>query len=348
MSHIFVSYSHKDTEYAHKLAQKLQSEGFDVWIDVRLDYGSQWPLEIQKQLDNCDAFILIMSPRSFASDWVQSELSRAKRKGKPIFPLLLEGDETWLSVESLQYSDVRGEILPDEKFYSALEAVVSRGPQTGQAPSAAPQKPAKPKAFSAPKIKTEIITAIIGGLATILAAVISVMWMNQSKDPVIIVPTTVSQATPQIASPLPQIIPTDTLEVVKAVPKPTSTPGPSISDFQACPSACNGQNSTNNFAAGITKIYFQFNYENFKSSIPYTRIWSMNGKEWIRYTCAWDGPASGTEPLKLTEPKGLASGTWEIKIIVDNEVLLEEEIVVVGNWDYWDPGGLINACHGTN
>ena len=93
MGHIFVSYSHKDTTYAHGLADHLRNMGFDIWMDERLDYGSQWPLEIQKQLDACDAFILIMTPRSFASDWVQSELQRAKRKLKPIFPLLLEGDE---------------------------------------------------------------------------------------------------------------------------------------------------------------------------------------------------------------------------------------------------------------
>jgi hypothetical protein len=108
MSHIFISYSHKDTGYAHQFAKALQQDGFDVWIDSRLDYGSQWPQEVQKQLDACAAFIVIMTPRSFASEWVQSELQRAKRKSKPIFPLLLEGDEPWLSIESTQFYDVRG------------------------------------------------------------------------------------------------------------------------------------------------------------------------------------------------------------------------------------------------
>lgn len=128
MAHIFISYSHKDTDYAHALAENLQSMGFDVWIDERLDYGSQWPQELQKQLDTCSAFILIMSPRSYTSEWVQSELQRAKRKLKPIFPLLLEGDEPWLSVESTQYYDVRGEVYPDSKFYTALKNVMTATP----------------------------------------------------------------------------------------------------------------------------------------------------------------------------------------------------------------------------
>jgi hypothetical protein len=125
MGHIFISYCHKDTDYAHKLANNLQNIGFEVWIDARLDYGSQWPQEIQKQMDACDAFIIIMTPRSFASEWVQSELQRAKRKLKPIFPLLLDGDEPWLSIESTQFYDVRGGIFPDTRFYSAIKHFVS-------------------------------------------------------------------------------------------------------------------------------------------------------------------------------------------------------------------------------
>lgn len=128
MGHIFISYSHDDTDYAHKLAENLQSMGFEAWIDERLDYGSQWPQELQKQLDSCSAFIVIMSPRSYASEWVQSELQRAKRKLKPIFPMLLEGDEPWLSVESTQYYDVRGEVIPDSEFYSDLKTVMSPDP----------------------------------------------------------------------------------------------------------------------------------------------------------------------------------------------------------------------------
>jgi hypothetical protein len=69
-----------------------------------------------------------MSPRSFVSEWVQSELQRAKRKAKPIFPLLLEGDEPWLSVESTQYYDVRNGQLPDDEFYADLKRAASPQP----------------------------------------------------------------------------------------------------------------------------------------------------------------------------------------------------------------------------
>ena len=63
MGHIFISYSHNDKDYVEKLEKKLIDEGFDVWVDHRIDYGSQWPKEIQKALDACDAFVVVVSER---------------------------------------------------------------------------------------------------------------------------------------------------------------------------------------------------------------------------------------------------------------------------------------------
>lgn len=201
MGHIFISFSHKDTEYAHALAGSLQSMSFTVWIDTRLDYGSQWPHEIQKQLDSCDAFILIMTPDSFASEWVQSELQRAKRKAKPVFPLLLEGDESWLSVESTQYYDVRSRKLPDDEFYADLKRAVS-AKQTAQTISQiqGSAKKTEPVKNIQPRIKAIGIFAALGGLIVVLSVcvVIGILLFqgvadNRSPSPV---PTGLENNTP--------------------------------------------------------------------------------------------------------------------------------------------------------
>ncbi len=179
MGHIFISYSHTDAEYAHALADSLHGMGLEVWIDARLDYGSQWPLEIQKQLDSCDAFILIMSPRSFASDWVQSELQRAKRKLKPIFPVLLEGDEPWLSVESTQFYDVRNGGFPDNKFYSALKRVVSVSQEAktfNNMPK--PTSNTAPVRRSQPKTNMGIILAVAGGAVLVSLVCLTVLFIK--------------------------------------------------------------------------------------------------------------------------------------------------------------------------
>lgn len=125
MSHIFISYSHKDNKYVEKLEKKLIEAGFNIWIDHRIDYCAQWPKEIQKQLDTCDAFIVVVTENAFESEWVQHEVAMAKRKKKPFFPLLLQGDP-WLSVEATQYVSVSDYSLPPEKFYKRLEGVTLR------------------------------------------------------------------------------------------------------------------------------------------------------------------------------------------------------------------------------
>ncbi len=119
VGHVFVSYSHKDSEYTHKLAEEMEKHHIPVWIDDRIDYGTRWPQVIQEKIDTCKAFILIMSDNARASDWVNNELTYAMGKGKKVYPLLLKGD-VWLAVASIQYVNVRNRKLPDESFYRTL------------------------------------------------------------------------------------------------------------------------------------------------------------------------------------------------------------------------------------
>jgi CheY-like chemotaxis protein len=117
--HVFISYSHRDSDFTHKLAEEIERHNIPVWIDDRIDYGTRWPHVIQEKIDSCKAVVLIMSDNSRASDWVNNELTYALGKGKKIYPLLLKGD-IWLSVASIQYVNVRNRKLPEESFYKTL------------------------------------------------------------------------------------------------------------------------------------------------------------------------------------------------------------------------------------
>lgn len=125
MSRVFISYSHQDSDYAHRLRDALKQRGFDVWIDDQIDYGTRWTQVIQDHLDACAALVLIMTPRSLASGWVQNELARAQDKDKPIFPLRLEGD-IWFAVQAIMCADVRDGQLPNERFYQSISEAVSQ------------------------------------------------------------------------------------------------------------------------------------------------------------------------------------------------------------------------------
>lgn len=74
MGHVFISCSKKDLAYAVKLSKKLQREGFDPWLDVeRLKAGTPWQERLYTGVEDCDAYVLIMSPSSRKSKWVETE-----------------------------------------------------------------------------------------------------------------------------------------------------------------------------------------------------------------------------------------------------------------------------------
>jgi serine/threonine protein kinase len=121
--HLFVSYSRRDKDYAAQLTDHLAENGFTVWIDSQIEYGDTWFAEIEEAIKTCEAFILLMTPEAYKSEWVQKEILLAKRDKKPIFPLLLEGSEFGIVID-LQFADVRDGTMPDANFHRRLRRAV--------------------------------------------------------------------------------------------------------------------------------------------------------------------------------------------------------------------------------
>jgi hypothetical protein len=133
-------------------------------------------------------------------------------------------------------------------------------------------------------------------------------------------------------------------EIIPPTEIPTEEPRPTTFNFKTCPQPCSSSGPAYSFPGGIQKIYVEWEYSNFTRGAGYVRSWSMDGQEWIRYECDWPGPESGTEQIELKEPGGLHSGTWEVSVSLDDVIVLQEEVLVEGNWDYWVPAGTIPRC----
>lgn len=218
MSHIFISYSHKDEGYVHKLQAALQDEGFDAWIDDRIDYGDQWLKVIQKHLDECDAFVIVMSQNSFESEMVQNEVTRAREKQKTIFPLLLDGDN-WLIVQAKQFVDVRDGSLPTGKFYRRLEEVTPRAkgmakPGADKMPTPGDIKTAKQVSSEKRKANTRIFGIMTGVVVTIVAGLLASPLGGKWLAPAALPTATSAPARRTVASSQavkPNPVPTETL-----------------------------------------------------------------------------------------------------------------------------------------
>jgi TIR domain len=125
--HVFISYSRRDRQYARKLAQELRERGYSVWLDDRIDAGASWHLELEESIENCAVFVVIVTPDSRKSDWVSRELVHATNEKKKVIPLLLAGDDLPFLLNTLQFVDVRGGVLPPSSFYDMLaERIPSR------------------------------------------------------------------------------------------------------------------------------------------------------------------------------------------------------------------------------
>ncbi len=107
MSHIFISYSKSNIDFARYLRALLEAEGFSVWIDeARLSASTRWWKTIEENVVGCSAFVIVMSPDAVDSDWVEREILLAEREKRPIFPVLLAG-EPWSRLANIQFEDMR-------------------------------------------------------------------------------------------------------------------------------------------------------------------------------------------------------------------------------------------------
>ena len=89
--HIFISYSRQNSAIVYPLADKLAQSGFNVWIDRQdIRPGRPWRGEIVRGIEKADAFILLLSSHSAASDNVRKELDLASDAGILVLPVILQ------------------------------------------------------------------------------------------------------------------------------------------------------------------------------------------------------------------------------------------------------------------
>ncbi|MEO6232729.1 MAG: toll/interleukin-1 receptor domain-containing protein [Ferruginibacter sp.] len=104
---IFFSYSRIDgAQFAFRLATDLKEEQFDVWIDQEdIRAGSEWDLEIEKALENCDFLLFIETASSVKSENVLDEVYYALEQRKKVIPLIVVDSKTPYRLQRLQHID---------------------------------------------------------------------------------------------------------------------------------------------------------------------------------------------------------------------------------------------------
>lgn len=106
--HIFISHSSKDNAFVAQLASDLHAQGLKTWVDNdAIADGDRWIQNIQTGIEDCAAFIVVMSDVARKSEWVERETVMAMRLRKPVFIALIEPILLPLHLITRQYSDFR-------------------------------------------------------------------------------------------------------------------------------------------------------------------------------------------------------------------------------------------------
>jgi hypothetical protein len=155
MQKIFISYSRKDTDFVRKLAGDFEKAGYDVWWDITdLRGGDDWVRQIPTAIETSQFIVVVLSPNSIASEWVEKEYTQALSLRKKIIPIMLTPCNVPFSLNTINYVNFAvGEY--EHNFKSILSALG----YTGEPPTVTPFKNTK---LSLPTWSRYAIPAFIG------------------------------------------------------------------------------------------------------------------------------------------------------------------------------------------
>src|ERR1700690_496849 len=127
MGQIFISYSRRDTQTVDRIAASMKDAGLDFWIDREdIKAGNTWRVQIVQAIDTCDAFVLMLSPNSAASDNVRKEIDLGQDSGRKMFVMMLEPTnlpaEIRYQLAGLQFIDLN--MVGYDKSVSQLTALL--------------------------------------------------------------------------------------------------------------------------------------------------------------------------------------------------------------------------------
>jgi len=94
MSHIFISYSRKNKEFAQHIVTALLENNLDIWVDWKsIPKGEDWELEIYRGIESASAFLFLISESSVSSKMCNKEIEHAVNNGKRIIPIFIANVE---------------------------------------------------------------------------------------------------------------------------------------------------------------------------------------------------------------------------------------------------------------
>ncbi len=106
---IFLSYGREELGFVDDLVGKLETEGYDVWLDYReLIPGQSWKEQLEKGKNESDTILLVISKKSVNSQWVKKEWEHFLDSNKRVILLIFDAEDIDEKLEQYEWVDFRG------------------------------------------------------------------------------------------------------------------------------------------------------------------------------------------------------------------------------------------------
>ncbi|HEX8842725.1 MAG TPA: TIR domain-containing protein [Sphingomicrobium sp.] len=105
MAKVFLSYAREDVETAKPLAECIGRAGHQVWWDRQIQGGSRFASEIDRELKDAEAVVVLWTKAALDSAWVQDEAAEGRDTGR-LVPASLDGSRPPLGFRQFHTVDL--------------------------------------------------------------------------------------------------------------------------------------------------------------------------------------------------------------------------------------------------
>jgi small GTP-binding protein len=129
MPKVFLSHSSKDKDFVHQIAEKLEKNGIEVWLDEdKIKVGDSILQKIAQGLQETDYILYVLSPNSVDSNWVREEfgaimIDQIKTGKIRVLPLLYKDCEIPIFLRDKHYVDFRDLFKYETEFNKLLDVI---------------------------------------------------------------------------------------------------------------------------------------------------------------------------------------------------------------------------------
>lgn len=151
MANIFISHSSKDKDFVRKLAKDIETLGHTPWLDEwEIKIGDCIASEIEKGIERADYIIVVLSPNSISSGWVDREWkskywNEVESGHIQVLPILIETCKIPLLLRTKKYADFR------ENYSTSLVTLmstISSPPTSNRSKESIPRRDSKDQVTS--------------------------------------------------------------------------------------------------------------------------------------------------------------------------------------------------------